>query len=74
MTNAPRILATWQSSCPTPPAAAWTRQESPAFNGYVEQARYCAVIPCSIAAAPCAKLTPSGSGTSFSAGTAAYSA
>ena len=38
-TVAPRILAIWQSSNPTPPAAACTRHVSPFFNGYVEHAR-----------------------------------
>ena len=33
MTRAPRIFAIWQSSNPTPPAAAWTRQVSPLFRG-----------------------------------------
>ena len=39
MTRAPRIFAIWQSSSPTPPAAACTRQVSPDFSGYVEHAR-----------------------------------
>jgi len=34
MTRPPRILAIWQSSSPTPPAAAWTRHQSPGLTGY----------------------------------------
>ena len=30
MTNAPRFFAIWQSSSPTPPAAAWTSARCPA--------------------------------------------
>ena len=39
ITVAPRILAIWHSSKPTPPAAAWTRHTSPFSSGYVEVAR-----------------------------------
>ena len=35
ITRAPMRLAIWQSSSPTPPAAACTRQVSPGFSGNV---------------------------------------
>ena len=39
ITRAPRRFAIWQSSNPTPPAAACTTQVSPGLRGNVEQAR-----------------------------------
>ena len=73
-TRAPRACASWTSSRPTPPAAAWTRQVSPAFRGRCRAPGSARSCPAASRPRRRSSRAPSGTGTARSAGTSACSA